>query len=104
MAYVRQDLIIKAYTDLLQREGEIFVTDVTDALMAVPLENVVPVEFGEWIRCGDGGNVPYLCSHCGKTVPAILVENWAGVKYCPMCGAKMDMVTECNQVKDGDGE
>ena len=45
---------------------------------------------GEWIRCGDGENVPYQCSHCGKTVPAILVENWAGVKYCPMCGAKVE--------------
>jgi len=96
MAYVRQDLIIKAYTDLLQREGKIFTTDVTDALMAVPLEDVAPVEHGEWIRCGDGDNVPYLCSHCGKTVPAILVESWANVKYCPMCGAFMD--------KDGDGD
>jgi hypothetical protein len=51
---------------------------------------------GEWIVCGDGKNVPYLCSHCGKTVPAILVENWAGVKYCPMCGEPMH--------KDGDGD
>ena len=54
------------------------------------MEDAVPVKHGEWIRCGDGENVPYQCSHCGKTVPAILVEKWAGVKYCPMCGAKVE--------------
>ena len=44
---------------------------------------------GEWIVCGDGENVPYLCSHCGKTVPAILIEKYPH-NYCPNCGARMD--------------
>ena len=42
----------------------------------------------EWVVCGDGENVPYLCSHCGKTVPAILIEKYPH-NYCPNCGAKM---------------
>ncbi len=28
----------------------------------------------------------------------------SGHRYCPNCGARMDLVTDCNQVKDGDGE
>ena len=43
---------------------------------------------GEWVVCGDGENVPYLCSHCGKTVPAILIEKYPH-NFCPNCGAKM---------------
>ena len=43
---------------------------------------------GEWIVCGDGENVPYLCSHCGKTVPATLIEKYPH-NYCPNCGARM---------------
>ena len=42
----------------------------------------------EWVVCGDGENVPYLCSHCGKTVPAILIEKYPH-NFCPNCGAKM---------------
>ena len=43
---------------------------------------------GEWVVCGDGENVPYLCSHCGKTVPATLIAKYHH-NYCPNCGVKM---------------
>lgn len=50
--------------------------------------DVRPVARGEWIVCGDGDSVPYMCSHCGKTAPANLIEKW-GADFCPTCGADM---------------
>lgn len=51
---------------------------------------------GHWIEDGD----VQICSECGEE------HEWADYRapYCDSCGAKMDMVTDCNQVKDGDGE
>lgn len=93
MDYVRRDLILKAYTDLLQREGKIFTTDVTDVLMAVPLEDVAPVRHGKWEV--DGHHI--RCTNCGEYMCA---KDQEGIEipreFCPNCGAKMD--------KEGDGE
>ena len=58
-------------------------------LKTIPIVDAMSIIHGEWIVCGDGKNVPYLCSHCGKTVPAMLIEYYPH-KYCPNCGAKMD--------------
>ena len=56
--------------------------------IAIPAADVRPVVRGEFVRCGDGKGVPYMCSHCGRTTPANMVEIW-GVNYCPNCGADM---------------
>ena len=58
------------------------------ALNAVPNADVAPVHHGEWIVCGDGDNVPWMCSHCGKTTASKYKIMYG--KYCPNCGAKMD--------------
>ena len=45
------------------------------------------VKHGEWIVCGDGEYVPFMCTACGKTT------SWYNAQtsnYCPNCGAKMD--------------
>lgn len=52
------------------------------------MDDVRPVVRAEFVRCGDGKGVPYMCAHCGRTVPANLVEIW-GVNFCPNCGADM---------------
>ena len=54
----------------------------------VPTANVAPVVHGEWVVCGDGDNVPWMCSHCGKTTAHKYKVMYG--KYCPNCGAKMD--------------
>lgn len=33
----------------------------------LPAADVAPVVHAEWVVCGDGDNVPWMCSHCGKT-------------------------------------
>ena len=59
-----------------------------DIIQNAPAADVVEWKRGEWIVCGDGNNVPYMCSHCGKTAPANLIEMW-GADFCPNCGADM---------------
>lgn len=46
------------------------------------------VVHAEWVVCGDGDNVPWMCSHCGKTTAHKYKVIYG--KYCPHCGAKMD--------------
>lgn len=59
---------------------------------SVPAADVRPVVRAEFVRCGDGKGVPYMCSHCGRTTPANMVEIW-GVNFCPNCGAEMEEQT-----------
>lgn len=54
----------------------------------LPAANVAPVRHAEWVVCGDGDNVPWMCSHCGKTTAHKYKVMYG--KYCPHCWAKMD--------------
>ena len=45
------------------------------------------VVHGEWVVCGDGEYVPFVCSACGKTTSWYHKQT---ANYCPNCGAKMD--------------
>ena len=45
----------------------------------------------------------YHCSACGGQALFAWGKQCKS-DYCPNCGAKMNLVTDCNQVKDGDGE
>ena len=49
--------------------------------------DAVEVVHGEWVVCGDGEYVPFLCSACGKTTSWYHAQT---ANYCPNCGAKMD--------------
>lgn len=50
--------------------------------------DVAPVVYAEWVVCGDGDNVPWMCSYCCKTTAHKYKVMYG--KYCPNCGAKMD--------------
>lgn len=56
-------------------------------ILKIQAADVVPVRHGEWVVCGDGDNVPWMCSHCGKTTAHKYKVMYG--KYCPNCGAKM---------------
>ena len=49
--------------------------------------DAVEVVHGEWVVCGDGEYVPFMCSACGKTTSWYHKQT---ANYCPNCGAKMD--------------
>lgn len=59
-----------------------------EIISEIPAADVVPVRHAEWVVCGDGDNVPWMCSHCGKTTAHKYKVIYG--KYCPHCGAKMD--------------
>ena len=59
-----------------------------EIVASLPAADVAPVVHAEWIVCGDGDNVPWMCSHCGKTTAHKYKVMYG--KYCPNCGAKMD--------------
>lgn len=40
----------------------------------------------EMIVCGDGEHVPFVCTHCCKTISWQTKQT---AKYCPNCGAKI---------------
>ena len=54
----------------------------------LPVADVAPVRHAEWVVCGDGDNVPWMCSHCGKTTAHKYKVMYG--KYCPHCWAIMD--------------
>lgn len=54
----------------------------------LPVADVAPVRHAEWVVCGDGDNVPWMCSHCGKTTAHKYKVMYG--KYCPHCGAIKD--------------
>lgn len=58
------------------------------AVIRIPAADVAPVVHAEWVVCGDGDNVPWMCSHCGKTTAHKYKVMYG--KYCPHCWAKMD--------------
>lgn len=49
--------------------------------------DAVEVVHGEWVVCGDGEYVPFMCSACGKTTSWYHAQT---ANFCPNCGAKMD--------------
>ena len=59
-----------------------------EIISEIPAADVAPVVHAEWVVCGDGDNVPWMCSHCGKTTAHKYKVIYG--EYCPNCGAKMD--------------
>ena len=60
--------------------------DVVLYLNTLPAVDAVEVVHGEWVVCGDGEYVPFMCSACGKTTSWYHAQT---ANYCPNCGAKM---------------
>lgn len=70
-----------------------------NAIVNAPTADVVEVRHGEWHYNPDGmdwGLGAWECSLCGCTNNNLPMDEkinprvWAGTKYCPNCGAKMD--------------
>ena len=89
--YVKREYAIDAVLDVyydtpdIDLSGEKFEA----AILKIQAADVAPVRHGEWVVCGDGDNVPWMCSHCGKTTAHKYKVMYG--KYCPNCGAKMDL-------------
>ena len=51
--------------------------------------DAVPVQHGSWRRIDDDGI--YECSNCGELCYAEEIKGKPTWRYCPYCGAKMDL-------------
>ena len=74
------------FTRLAQRQFEIL-----GIIDEAPTVDAVEVVHGEWVVCGDGEYVPFMCSACGKTTSWYHAQT---ANYCPNCGADMRGETE----------
>ena len=84
---LRRNQVLKSPLSTLDAKFEVMeIFDFVDH--RVESADVAPVRHGEWVACGDGDNVPWMCSHCGKTTAHKYKVMYG--KYCPNCGAKMD--------------
>lgn len=81
--YIKREAVIKGFTDLLQKPGDIYPTDITTMMQRISAEEVRPVVRGEWIHQYEDGHGFWVgtCNQCNK-------ENRMD-NFCPNCGADM---------------
>ena len=82
--YISREAAIKAYTELIKKDGEVYVTDITDILQSLPAADVVPVVMGKW-RPYSPLTDTFECDKCGYQV----IDESFRTNFCPNCGARM---------------
>ena len=87
--YINREYAVDAVNDVYYNTPDIDLSceKFEAAIRKIKAADVAPVRHGEWVVCGDGDNVPWMCSHCGKTTAHKYKVMYG--KYCPNCGAKM---------------
>lgn len=84
MEYVEREAVIAK-----SHGGVVYIDDIKN----IPSADVAPVRHGKWLVKDNGwGGTYYTCTDCGEdwvTVNGTPAEN--KMKYCPACGAKMDL-------------
>ena len=97
--YIKREYAVDAVLDVyydtpdIDLSGEKFEA----AILKIQAANVAPVRHGEWVVRGDGDNVPWMCSRCGKTTAHKYKVMYG--KYCPNCGCKMDLKEEQHELR-----
>lgn len=91
-----KDQACKSYDTLMMYE-------IADEIENAPSADVAPVVHGKWVynkNATDWGIGGYVCSECqnkNNNLPCNRVKSvrmFSGAKYCPECGAKMDVEQE----------
>lgn len=87
--YIRKDVLTRVYME--KGKDKLRLATVINELEMLPAADVAPVVHGKWVY---GEDVDIQCSVCG--VDALTEGDYKQVKsrYCPNCGAKMDLEEE----------
>ncbi len=87
--YIRKDVLTRVYME--KGKDKLRLATVINELEMLPAADVAPVVHGKWAY---GEDVDIQCSVCG--VDALTEGDYRQVKsrYCPNCGAKMDLKEE----------
>ena len=87
MRLIDADEAYKVLTDYYHHRTEIQHMALKEAIERVPTIEAEPIRHGHW----DNPTVfAGTCSVCGYAILGVIDD----FKYCPVCGAKMDEVTE----------
>lgn len=94
IAYIREqsEEMGKAF-EALGGESGIYAdayNDLAEEFHRIPAANVEPVRRGKWLDC-EAHNDIEQCSECGMIFS---YPSYYGYKFCPNCGAKMDLEDE----------
>lgn len=93
-------------TALLDMEDGLLVSigDVRKALRLAQVEDVAPVVHAQWIEQENIYEASqYICSNCkSEVVDEYETIRNGEIKYCPCCGAKMDLEDNCEPVHKAD--
>lgn len=91
--YIERDKLLYEFREIMPDIG---VNELADELYNValnlPAADVEEVKHGKWIEYPRAHY--FKCSECKETVPykkAVLIRGKRKYKYCPNCGAKMDL-------------
>ena len=91
--YIERDKLLYEFREIMPDIG---VNELADELYNValnlPAADVEEVKHGKWIEYPRAHY--FKCSECKETVPykkAVLIRGKRKYKYCPHCGAKMDL-------------
>lgn len=86
--YIEREAVVKLREEFWKDRCDYMAVRVTN-IMNIPAADVVEVRHGKWLSQKLLGENAWDCSEC-KTLGS---PQW---KWCPICGAKMDGVTDTN--------
>lgn len=55
-----------------------------------------PVRHGRWEKTEESPMRPYMCSQCGSLFDLDTLLGIPTWRYCPKCGARMEVDDDCN--------
>ena len=82
------DAVLRVSKDESEKEC---IARLWEQIKGIPVEDIAPVVHGKWIRLANGR---HECSICHINAPSFMDGKENKSYYCPLCGAKMDEVTE----------
>lgn len=82
--YIDRDALLKHKRHISLDRYEIECIVDVDRIIEAPAADVAPVVHGKWIHNDDWWE--FICTNCHKGI-----GNIQKYKYCPNCGAKMDL-------------
>ena len=94
--YIEREALLEKAKELSQTYSSSCLASVhiIKAIENAPKADVVEVKHGEWELHGNDDSLgcSYFCSSCWWNMDEDeFLDNWSHFKYCPNCGAKMDL-------------
>ena len=97
--YISREAAKQILSTLMVKDAAECACNLIDSVLPADVE---PVRRGRWELHGNDDDVSasYFCSLCGYNFDEDeFLDRWSHIRYCPNCGAKMDLEDEINDRK-----